>query len=223
MAGHPLRALGLKRLDLVLGGAVKFLARDVLVDFRRAFPVRAVGAAKVCSIGYTCRTFLLAAAKAARTRLAAGRSAAGRASLETTGSTVLAVAEGLAVATGKTAAVPLAVTAGTVAKRLTVPVAEGLAVTVTKLLTLATAETTTVTFAVTARTITKRLPVPITVGLAVTVTKLLTLTTAETTTITFAITTRTITKRLTITITERPPISAAAGAAGGGVAVTVPA
>lgn len=34
VAGHPLGAVVLERLDLVLRGAVKFLARDVVVDLR---------------------------------------------------------------------------------------------------------------------------------------------------------------------------------------------
>ncbi|GAC1381790.1 MAG: hypothetical protein NVSMB43_22930 [Pseudarthrobacter sp.] len=58
VAGNPLRALGFERLDLVLGGAVKFLARDILIDLRGPFAVRTVGAAKITRIGNTGRTVL---------------------------------------------------------------------------------------------------------------------------------------------------------------------
>jgi ribosomal 50S subunit-recycling heat shock protein len=48
---HPACALLFEGLDLMPGGAVKFLTRDILIDLGRTFAVRAVGAANVLRVG----------------------------------------------------------------------------------------------------------------------------------------------------------------------------
>ncbi|WP_255771151.1 hypothetical protein, partial [Pseudarthrobacter sulfonivorans] len=223
VTGNPFRALGFQRLNLVLGGTVKFLARDILVDFRGTFPVGAVGAAKVSGIGDTGRT-VLGAVTTELTRT-------GVAAVKTAGCTVLAVAERLAVvAAGEPATLAFTFTARTITVRLVAAVTVGLAFspaaaeaatvtftvtarTVTNGLTItvATAEATTITLTLTARTVTKRLTITVATAEATTitltlttgtVTKRLTITvaTAEATTITLTLTTGTITKRLTITV-----------------------
>ncbi|MFJ6301063.1 hypothetical protein [Pseudarthrobacter oxydans] len=230
MAGDPFRALCFKRFDLVLGGAVEFLARDVLVDLRGPLPVRTVRAAEVADVGFADGTvFLAVPAKGTGTCI----SPAG-ATIETARCAVLAVAAASTVAAvterlpvlspAETATVTFAVTTRTVTEGLPVPIAirlavtvterlpltttaEGLAITVAKWLALTTTETTTIPFAVTTRTVTE--------GLLVTVTERLPLTTTETTTIPFAIATRTITEgllvtiaiRLAVTVTERLPLT----------------
>ena len=50
VARNPLCTLGFEGLDLVLGGAVQFLARDVLVDLGRTLTVGTVGAAQVAGV-----------------------------------------------------------------------------------------------------------------------------------------------------------------------------
>ncbi|MFJ5960988.1 hypothetical protein [Pseudarthrobacter oxydans] len=232
MAGDPFRALCFKRFDLVLGGAVEFLARDVLVDLRGPLPVRTVRAAEVADVGFADGTvFLAVPAKGTGTCI----SPAG-ATIETARCAVLAVAAASTVAAvterlpvlspAETATVTFAVTTRTVTEGLPVPIAirlavtvterlpltttaEGLAITVAKWLALTTTETTTIPFAVTTRTVTE--------GLLVTVTERLPLTTTETATVTLAIATRTITEgllvtiavRLAVTVTERLPLPAA--------------
>ncbi|MGN7151177.1 hypothetical protein ACTHQ6_19495, partial [Arthrobacter sp. SAFR-179] len=164
-------------------GAVQFLARDVLVNLGRAFPVRTVGAAKVSGVGHAGRALLLAVASKAT---GAGSAAAGFATcvtaVEAARCPVLPVSERLAVLAAETAAVTLAITARTVAKRLTV--------------TIAATKTTTITLTVTAGAVTKRLPVTVTKRLPLAATGSATITT----TVTLAITAGTITKRLTVTI-----------------------
>ncbi|WCI09345.1 hypothetical protein PJ267_06430 [Arthrobacter sp. OVS8] len=99
VAGNPLGAVVLEGLDLVLCGAVQFLARNVVVDLRRTLAVGAVGAAQVPGIGDADRAvFCLVAAKLARARVAAVKAA---------GRTVITAAERLPVVS---AAVRLAVT-----------------------------------------------------------------------------------------------------------------
>ena len=57
-AGHhqvtcnPLGAVGFERLDFVLGGPVKFLTRDIVVDLGRTFAIGTVRAAQVTRIRY---------------------------------------------------------------------------------------------------------------------------------------------------------------------------
>ncbi|WP_306901059.1 hypothetical protein [Arthrobacter sp. B1I2] len=211
VAGHPLGALRLQGLDLVPGGAVQFLARDILIDLGRAFTVRTVGAAKVGGVGNAGRALLLAVAAKA-----AGAGVGTVTAIEAARCPFLPVPERLAVLAAETASVTFALTTGTVTKRLTVTVAERLTVTVAG----TAAKTAAVTFAVTARTVTKRLTVAVaelptlTTGAATlavtarTVTKRLTVTVAELPTLTtgaatLAVTARTVTKRLTITITKR--------------------
>ncbi|WP_251424652.1 hypothetical protein [Pseudarthrobacter sp. NCCP-2145] len=232
MAGDPFRALCFKRFDLVLGGAVEFLARNVLVDLRGPLPVRTVRAAEVADVGFADGTIFLAVpAKGTGTCI----SPAG-ATIETprcavlavtAAGTVAAVTERLPVLSpAETATVTFTVTARTVTEGLLVTIAirlavtvaeglpltttaEGLAITVAKWLALTTTETTTIPFAVTTRTVTE--------GLLVTVTERLPLTTTETATVTLAIATRTITEgllvtiaiRLAVTVTERLPLPAA--------------
>ncbi|GKV73882.1 hypothetical protein NCCP2145_32630 [Pseudarthrobacter sp. NCCP-2145] len=232
VAGDPFRALCFKRFDLVLGGAVEFLARNVLVDLRGPLPVRTVRAAEVADVGFADGTIFLAVpAKGTGTCI----SPAG-ATIETprcavlavtAAGTVAAVTERLPVLSpAETATVTFTVTARTVTEGLLVTIAirlavtvaeglpltttaEGLAITVAKWLALTTTETTTIPFAVTTRTVTE--------GLLVTVTERLPLTTTETATVTLAIATRTITEgllvtiaiRLAVTVTERLPLPAA--------------
>ncbi|MFJ6355791.1 hypothetical protein [Pseudarthrobacter oxydans] len=232
MAGDPFRALCFKRFDLVLGGAVEFLARNVLVDLRGPLPVRTVRGAEVADVGFADGTIFLAVpAKGTGTCI----SPAG-ATIETprcavlavtAAGTVAAVTERLPVLSpAETATVTFTVTARTVTEGLLVTIAirlavtvakglpltttaEGLAITVAKWLALTTTETTTIPFAVTTRTVTE--------GLLVTVTERLPLTTTETATVTLAIATRTITEgllvtiaiRLAVTVTERLPLPAA--------------
>ncbi|MCD5343261.1 hypothetical protein LR392_13615 [Arthrobacter sp. AK04] len=242
MAGNPFRALCLERLDLVLGGAVEFLARDVLIDLRRPLPVRTVRAAEVTDVGFANgAVFLAVPAEGAGTCVSAARG-----TIETAGCAVLAVtaagplaafSEGPPVfSPAESAAVPLAITARTITKRLLItvtirltiapaaerltvtvterltiaPAAERLTVTVTERLPLTTAETAAVPLAITARTITKRLLITVTIRLTVAITERLPLTTAETAAVPLAITARTITKRLLITVTIRLPLTTAA-------------
>ncbi|HAG60237.1 MAG TPA: hypothetical protein DCL83_13435, partial [Arthrobacter bacterium] len=89
MAGNPLGALVFQGLDLVLRGAVKLLARDILIDFRGTFAVGAVGTAKITGVGYTGRAVF-------RT-VPAELAGAGVTAVEAAGGTVLAVTERLAV------------------------------------------------------------------------------------------------------------------------------
>ncbi|WP_286132659.1 hypothetical protein [Arthrobacter sp. OY3WO11] len=221
MAGNPFRTLCFERLDLVLGGAVELLARDVLINLRRPFPVRTVRAAEVAGVGFANgAVFLAVASKGAGT----GISSAG-ATIETARCAVLAVAAAGTVAAiterlpvlspAEAAPVSLAVTARTITKRLLVPVTIRLTVTVTERLPLtATAEGLTVT-------VTKGLPLTATAeGLTVTVTKGLPLTATAAAPVTLAVTARTITKwllvpvaiRLTVTVTKGLPLTATAAA-----------
>jgi hypothetical protein len=227
VAGDPFSALCFKRLDLVLGGAVEFLARDVLVDLRGPLPVRTVRAAEVADVGFADGTvFLAVPAKRTGTCI----SPAG-ATIETARCAVLAVAAAGTVAAvterlpvlspAETATVTFAVTTRTVTEGLLVPIAirlavtvteglplpataEGLAVTVTEGLPLTTTtETTTIPFSVTTRTITEGLLVPIAKRLAVTVTERLALPATETATVTLAVATRTVTEGLLVPIAIR--------------------
>ena len=107
VTGNPFGALGFQGLDLVLGGAVKFLARDILVDLRGTLAVGAVGAAQVARIGNTGRAVLCT--------VPAELAGTGVAAVETAGCPVLAVAERLAVvAAGEPAAFAVAFAARTV-------------------------------------------------------------------------------------------------------------
>ncbi|MGO4187193.1 hypothetical protein [Pseudarthrobacter sp. TAF60_1] len=191
MAGNPLRALGFQRLDLVLGGAVKFLAGDVLIDLRRPFAVGTVGAAKITRIGNTGRTIF----GAVPPELAG----TGVTAVETAGCTVLAVAKRLAIVTA-TEPTPITFTlaARTITKRLAVAVTERFTVA------LPATEPTAITLTFAARTITKRLAVAVTERFAVA------LPAAEPTAITFALAPRTITKRLAVAVTVRLPLSTTA-------------
>ncbi|CCQ46713.1 hypothetical protein ARTSIC4J27_2684 [Pseudarthrobacter siccitolerans] len=241
MPGDPFGTVGLESFDLVLRGPVEFLACNIVVDLRRPFPVRAVGAAEVAHIGYTGRAFFLAvAAEGAGTGVAAALAATG-ATVKVAGrapfflavaavGTVCAVAERLAVfSSAKPAAVTFTVAARTIAEgpvlpvtvRLTVTVTERLAVAVAGRLAVATTETAAVAFAIAPRTITEGTVLPVAIGLTVTVSKGLTLASAKPAAVTFAITTWTITKRtvvpiakrLTLTVTERLTLASAKPAA----------
>ncbi|MDV2982637.1 UNVERIFIED_CONTAM: hypothetical protein Q9R71_36240 [Actinomycetes bacterium ARC8] len=215
VAGDPFRALCFKRFDLVLGGAVEFLARNVLVDLRGPLPVRTVRAAEVADVGFADGTIFLAVpAKGTGTCI----SPAG-ATIETPRCAVLAVAAAGTVAAvterlpvlspAETATVTFTVTTRTVAEGLLVTIAirlavavakwlaltttaEGLAITVAKWLALTTTETTTIPFAVTTRTVTEGLLDTIAIRLAVTVTERLAVT---------------VTERLAVTVTERLPLT----------------
>jgi hypothetical protein len=83
--GDPPCALFLEGLDLVASGAVQFLTRDVLINFRGSFAVRTVGATDVLGVGNPCRPFF--PGPATLTAVAA----------EVPRSALRAVAEGLAV------------------------------------------------------------------------------------------------------------------------------
>ncbi|WP_258061948.1 hypothetical protein [Arthrobacter sp. ZGTC412] len=207
VAGNPLGAGSLKRLDLVLCGAVQLFAGDILVDLRGPFAVGAVGAAEVTHVGDTGRALFLTvppksagSGVAVRTTVGTTVEAAGRAVLAVLAVTavgaVAPVTKGLSVLSPtETTAVALAVTTRTVAEGPIFAIAVGLAVAVTKRLALTATKAAAVTLAVTTRTITKRL--------LVTVAKRFTLAATETTAVTLAITTRTITKRLLVTVTKR--------------------
>jgi hypothetical protein len=229
VAGDPFGAVGLKRFDLVLGGAVKFLARDIVVDLGGPFPVRAVGAAEVAHVGYAGGAFFLpvaaesagagvAALSATGTAVKAARCAAFFLTVTAVG-TVTPVAKRLAVLSStETAAFTFTIAARTIAKRTVLPIAvrlpvtvtKGLAVTVTERLSLATTETTAVTLALTARTIPKRTVLPIAIRLTIAVTERLTvavterlaLTATKASAVTFALTARTIPKRLLVAVAE---------------------
>ncbi|GGI95421.1 hypothetical protein GCM10007175_36320 [Pseudarthrobacter scleromae] len=239
VAGNPFRALCFKCLDLVLGGAVEFLARDVLIDLRRPLPVRTVRAAEVADVGFANgAVFLTVPAKGTGTCV----SPAG-ATIEiarcavlavATAGTVAAVTERLPVLSpAETAAVSLAVTARTITERLLVSIAirlavtvteglavtvtEGLAVTVTEGLPLPATETAAVSLAVTTRTITERLLVSIAIRLAVTerlalpATERLALPATEPAAVPFAVTARTVTKGLLVTIAIRLAVTVTEG------------
>ncbi|MET3811147.1 lipoprotein-anchoring transpeptidase ErfK/SrfK [Arthrobacter sp. UYEF3] len=193
MARHPFSAVVFERLDLVLCGAVKFLARDILVNLGRTLAVRAVGAAQVPGVRLADRTVLGA--------VTAELAGAGVTAVETAARTILAITEGLAVistaerltitVTPTEAAGRPTLTRRTITKRLTITVTatgERLAVTVT-----ATGAAGSPTL--TRRTITKRLTITVTATgerLTITVTA-----TGERLTITVTATG----ERLTITVT----------------------
>jgi hypothetical protein len=195
--GHPFCALGFQRLDLVLGGAVQFLARDILVDLGGTFAVGAVGAAKITRIGYTGRTVFGA--------VPAELAGTGVTAVETAGCTVLAVAKGFTVvAASESAAVAFAFAAGTVSIRLVVTVTVRLALpAAAEGLTLSTAgtEAPAVAVAIAARTIAVRLVVTVTVRLPLpAAAKRLTLPPAgtEAPAVAFAFAARTVTIRLAL-------------------------
>jgi hypothetical protein len=202
VAGHPFGAFRFECLDLVLGGAVKLLARDIFIDFRGTFPVRAVRAAEIPGVGNTCGAVLVA--------VPSELTGTGIAAVKAAGCSVLTVPERLPVVSAREAStIGFAFTARTITIRPIVPVTVGLvpaitigfAVTVAERLAVSPAEGLAVTVAFTARTVTE--------GLTVTVTEGLTLTAGETTTLALALTARTITIRLTLTVTERLTLTAA--------------
>jgi hypothetical protein len=228
VAGNPFRAISFERLDLVLGGAVQLLARDIVVDLGRPLTVRAVGAAQVTRVGNPHRTVL--------GTVAAKLAWAGVAAVEAAGCPVLAVAERLTVVpVDKAAALTVALTPRTITIRLLLPVTERLTVTIAKGLTLTTSERLTVSsaeaaavaVALTARTITIRLIFTVTVRFAVA--EGLTLTGTKTATFAITFTARTITKglvlpvtiRLTLTGAVRLTLTGARGSTGGFTAFPV--
>jgi hypothetical protein len=164
VTGNPLGALGFQRLDLVLGGAVKFLARDILIDLRGTFAVGTVGAAQVTRIGNTGRTVL--------STVPSELAGTGVTAVETAGCPVLAVAERLAVvAAGEPATFAVTFAARTITIRLVITVAVRLPLTTTtERLTLspAAAEAAAIAFTFTARTITIRLIIAVAIGLPLT-------------------------------------------------------
>ncbi|MFE5839726.1 hypothetical protein [Arthrobacter sp. NPDC056493] len=204
VAGNPFRAVGFQGLDLVLRGAVEFLARDVLVDFGRTLTVRAVRAAEVAGVRNADGPVL--------SPVAAELAGAGVAAVKVSGSSVLPLTAVLptgtvlagcpvlpvterpaVVSATKGAAVAVALATRTVTKRLTV--------TITKRLPLTTTKTAAITLALTTRTVTKRL--------TVTITKRLTLTTTKTAAITLALTTRTVTKRAAVAFAKAATLTLA--------------
>jgi hypothetical protein len=166
VAGDPFSIISFERLDLVLGGAVQLLARDIFVDLRRPLTVRAVGAAQVTGVGNPHWTVLgTVAAELAR---------AGVGAVEAAWCALLAVTERLTVvAVTEAAALALALTARTITIRLVLPITVWLAVTVAKGLPVSSTEGFAITgtkglaltLALTARTIPIRLVLPITKGL----------------------------------------------------------
>jgi hypothetical protein len=203
VAGDPFRVVGLKGFDLVLRGAVKLLACDILVNLRRPFAVRAVGAAEVAHVGYAGRAFFLAvAAERAGTSIAAAGTVAAW--------TFAAVAKRLAVfSAAKAPAVAFTVPARTVTKGPVIAVTIRLTVTVPERLPLSTTKTAAVTLGVAARTVTSGPVVPVTKRLAITVPERLPLSTTKTTAVTFTVPARTITKRPVVAITIRLALSTA--------------
>ncbi|XAS73850.1 hypothetical protein VUN82_08460 [Micrococcaceae bacterium Sec5.1] len=140
MLRHPACALLFEGLDLVPGGAVKFLARDILIDLRRTFAVRAVGAANVLrvgnaggtvfpgvgaviverttlatTLGTVTKRLTLATIIAERTTLLAITTRA----IKVPRATLRAATEGLTLATVTVERTTLTTTRGTVTKRLT--------------------------------------------------------------------------------------------------------
>jgi hypothetical protein len=234
VTGNPLRTLRLKGLDLVLRGAVKLLACDVLIDFGRAFPVRAVGTAQVTRVGDACRPVLLpVSSETAGTGVALARITAAGASIEAAGRAVLTVTERLpVVAVTEAAAFAVfparAVSIGLVlpvAIRLPVAVAERLPVAVAERLPLSVTKVATLPITLTARSVTEGPVVPVTVLLAFS-------TAAESTATAIAFTARsvtegtvvvTVTVRLPLTATETAtlPVTFTAGTVTEGLAVTV--
>jgi hypothetical protein len=202
--GDPITAPLLEGLDLVLRGAIKLLACDVLVDFRRAFAVRTVGAAKISRVGSMSGSFSVRFGSRART---------GVRTVEPARGTLGAAAKLLAVPVVKTSTLPLPLAGGTltkrltipITKRLTIPITKRLTIPITKRLTIPITKTTTLTIrttltvtvgltvAFTGRTLTIRTTLTVTVGLTVAVSK--------TTTLTSTLTRRTLTKRPTLTVT----------------------
>ncbi|WP_240689784.1 hypothetical protein [Arthrobacter sp. PAMC25564] len=135
VARNPFGAVVFKGLDLVLRGAVQFLARDVLIDLGGTLTVGAVGAAEIAGVRYAHRAVFGA--------VTGKRAGAGVSPVEAPDRTILAVAEGLAVVTAAaerlTVTIPSAeaaalstLTRSTIAKRLTVtiPTAERFTVTI---------------------------------------------------------------------------------------------
>jgi hypothetical protein len=104
--GNPFAIRAFKGLDLVLGDPVQLLARDIVVDLRRALTVRAVGAAKIRRVRDPCRTLF-------------PRSAAEAASLGTRAIELAGAALG---AVTVTAALTIALTPRTITERLTITV-----------------------------------------------------------------------------------------------------
>nr|WP_246223775.1 hypothetical protein [Pseudarthrobacter psychrotolerans] len=213
VAGNPLGALVFKCLDLVLRSAVKLLARDILIDFRGTFAVRAVGAAKITRVGYTDRAVF----GTVRAKLAG----AGISTVEAAGCAVLAVTERFPVSAAEASTFAVTFAAGTITVRLVVTIAVRLALSTTaEGLALSTTEGTTFAVTFAAGTITVRLVVTGTVRLTLTATakgltlttagERLTLTTTEGTTFAVTFAARTITIRLVVTVTVRFALTATA-------------
>ncbi|MDQ0031940.1 hypothetical protein, partial [Arthrobacter bambusae] len=110
MFGNPIGIRALKGLDLVLGGPVKLLARNVVVDLRRTLAVRAVGAAQIRGVRNPGGTIL--------PRSAAEAAPLGTWTIELAGTALGAIAEA--------APLPIAFTARTITERfaITITVAE---------------------------------------------------------------------------------------------------
>ncbi|XTR52047.1 hypothetical protein ACOM2C_00040 [Pseudarthrobacter sp. So.54] len=89
VAGHPLGTVVLKGPDLVLGGAVQFLARDVVINLRGPLAIGTVGTAEIPGVRHSYRAVLRAVA----TELAR----AGLATVKATCRTVLTAAKRLAI------------------------------------------------------------------------------------------------------------------------------
>ncbi|MCO4250995.1 hypothetical protein, partial [Pseudarthrobacter raffinosi] len=223
VAGNPLGALVFQGLDLVLRSAVKLLARDILIDFRGTFAVRAVRAAKVTRVGYTDRAVFCT--------VLAELAGAGIATVKAAGGAVLAVSERLAVVTaGETSTFAVTFAARTVTIRLVVTVtigfafaaaAKGLPVSAaTKGLALSAAKAATFAVTFAARTVTIRLVVTVTIGFAFAAaakglpvsaaTKGLALSAAKAATFAVTFAARTVTIRLVVTVTIGFAFAAAA-------------
>jgi hypothetical protein len=212
--GDPITAPLLEGLDLVLRGAIKLLACDVLVDFRRAFAVRTVGAAKISRVGSMSGSFSVRFGSRART---------GVRTVEPARGTLGAAAKLLAVPVVKTSTLPLPLAGGTLTKRLTIPITKRLTIPITKRLTIPITKRLTIPITKTT-TLTIRTTLTVTVGLTIPITKTPTLTStltrrtltirttltvtvgltvavSKTTTLTSTLTRRTLTKRPTLTVT----------------------
>ncbi|WP_326961034.1 hypothetical protein, partial [Arthrobacter sp. MP_M4] len=111
MAGHPLGTVVLKGPDLVLGGAIQFLARDVVIDLRGPLAIGTVGTAQIPGVRHSYWPVLRAVAtELPRAGLATVKAACG---------TVLTAAKRPAIVT---VTIRLPVTVATAAvRRLPVP------------------------------------------------------------------------------------------------------
>ncbi|MDJ0320444.1 hypothetical protein [Pseudarthrobacter sp. PS3-L1] len=184
VSAHPLGALFLKSLNLVLGGAVQFFARYIVVNIGRTFAIGSVRAPKVLCVRNPNRLLGFLGSIPAITTIRA-------ATLATLATTTVTITEGPTLT--------LTLTGRTITIRLTLATLATTAITIT--------EGPTLTLTLTGRTITIRLTLATT---AITITVRLTLTTLATTTVTITVRLTLATlATTTVTITEGPTLALA--------------